>query len=106
MVVVVIVVVIIVIAVEKSCLPHRQDSLGGSHTSTSEDPRIEDSNGAESEGYADHVDVRCNDHEPYMSEPICMSSFVSVSDSRACDLHRLDRALLPRCDHLADTRIF
>ena len=86
--------------------PPREDSDDGFHRRHSEGSRRENPDGAGSREYADHVDARCNDQEIHMSEPASVSSFVSVFDLCACDLHRLAQALLPRCVHLADTRIF
>ena len=80
-----------------------EDSYNGSHWRSPTGLRMENSNIGGSEGYADHVDIRCNDRGMYTSEPISVSSFVSVCDSRACDLHRLDQASSTRSDHLADT---
>ena len=91
---------------KRKCPPPRQDSQDGSHRRHLEGSRRENPDGERSEGYADRVDVRCNDRDTHMSEPASVSSYVSVPDLCSCDLHRLDRALLPRCVHLADTRIF
>ena len=88
---------------EKKCPPPGKDSYNGSHRRRPAGLRMENSNTGGSEGYADHVDIRCNDQGIYTSEPASVSSFVSVFDLRACDLHRLDRALSPRSDHLEDT---
>ena len=91
---------------ERKGPPPRQDSKVGSHARSSEGSRMENPDTVGSEGYADHVDTRCNGRDTHTSEPGSLSSFVSVSDSRACDLHRLVRAVFYQSDHLADTCIF
>ena len=91
---------------DRKCPPPRQDSKDGSHARRSEGSRMENPDTVGSEGYADHVDTRCNGRDTHTSEPGSLSSFVSVSDSRACDLHRLVRAVCTQGDHLADTCIF
>ena len=91
---------------ERESPPPRQDSQDDSHRRHLEGSRRENPDADGSEAYADHVDVECNDQDSYLSEPASVSSFVSVFDLCSCDLHRLDRALLPRSVHLADTCIF
>ena len=96
-------IVLFAVVVEKKSPPPGEDSYNGSHWRRPAGLRMESSNTVGSEGYADHVDIRCNDQGTHTSEPASVSSFVSVFDLRACDLHSLDRALPPRSDHLADT---
>ena len=105
---------------ERKSPPPAEGSQGGPVRSPWEDPRIEEHKGEGSGDYEDHVDecrndqdhhadyvdaIR-NDWDPHMSELESPLSFVSVFDLCSCDLHRLDRALLPGGVHLAYTGTF
>ena len=87
---------------EKASLHSQENSQDGPMGRHLEGSRTENPAAEESEVPADHVDMRSSDHHSYSSEPVPVSQFCFVSDVCSCDLHRLDRALLPGAGHLAN----